>query len=76
LKDTESNGRLGRRLNLMSYAGLGIELAGILAVLVGIGWWLDEKFATSPWLTLSGATFGILGCLCKVWLLWRRMYSS
>ncbi len=36
----------------------GIELA--IAVIGGmlLGWWLDKKFDTEPWLTLAGIIFG------------------
>lgn len=38
---------------------LGIQLALILVVGVGIGWWVDDRFSTSPWGILGGAVFGI-----------------
>jgi len=41
------------------YSSLGISLA--LAVFIGlfIGFYLDKKFGTLPWLTLIGLGFGI-----------------
>ncbi len=60
----------------LALVGTGVELAGILTVLVLLGWWLDQRWATSPWLILTGAVVGIVGCIYKVWLLWRRMFED
>lgn len=45
----------------LSYAQIGLELAG--AVLLGFfgGYWLDRRLGTLPWLTLAGAAAGIAG---------------
>ncbi|MAX24464.1 MAG: hypothetical protein CMJ19_08165 [Phycisphaeraceae bacterium] len=60
----------------MKHATLGVELAGILIVLMALGWWGDQKFQTSPWLMLFGALFGVVGCGCKLWLIWRNQYAD
>ncbi len=38
---------------------VGWELASFVLVGVGIGYWIDKKFLTSPWGTLVGTFFGI-----------------
>ncbi|MDX1642586.1 MAG: AtpZ/AtpI family protein [Balneolaceae bacterium] len=42
------------------YAGLGFEIAASFAVPILVGYWLDQKFQTFPWLLLSGIFLGII----------------
>lgn len=42
------------------YLGLGIQIAATMVLPMFAGIWLDNRFDTSPWLTLAGALFGIL----------------
>ena len=51
----------------LALGGAGVELAGTLAVLALVGWWLDGKFGTEPWLLLAGAFVGIVGGLAKLY---------
>ncbi len=60
----------------MKHATLGVELAGILIVMMALGWWADQKFQTTPWLMLAGALFGMFGLGCKLWLIWRDQYAD
>lgn len=39
---------------------VGWELASFTLVGVGLGYWLDKRFQSSPWGTLVGALFGIV----------------
>ncbi|MCL2701125.1 MAG: AtpZ/AtpI family protein [Phycisphaerae bacterium] len=43
---------------MMRYATAGIELAIIFALWVLLGWWLDNRWGTSPALILTGAVVG------------------
>ena len=45
----------------MRYAGLGLELAGAVAGLTLLGYWLDGRWGTAPWLMLAGLAIGLLG---------------
>ena len=45
------------------YAGLGLQFAGSIGVFALLGWWLDEKLGTSPWLLLLGVFTGFGGGL-------------
>lgn len=47
-------------------ASSGAEFAGILLVLVALGWWLDEQFGTKPWLLLGLAIVGSVGGLVRL----------
>lgn len=39
---------------------VGWELASFTLLGVGLGYWLDKRFKSSPWGTLVGALFGIV----------------
>ena len=41
------------------YLSLGIQLAATIVLMVFLGIWLDEKFSTSPYLTLVFSFLGI-----------------
>ena len=43
------------------YAGLGFTFAGTFLVLGAVGWWLDGKLGTAPWLMLIGIALGACG---------------
>ena len=40
------------------YAGLGLQLAGSIGIFGLIGWWLDGKLGTSPWILILGVFTG------------------
>ena len=42
-------------------AALGITYGATVLVFVGIGWWLDDHFGTSPWLLIVGMLLGSVG---------------
>lgn len=44
----------------LRYLSLGVEIAGTLAIPIGIGFWIDSFWDTSPWFLLSGAIIGVL----------------
>jgi len=50
----------------MRYATVGIEFIGIFLIFLGLGIWLDGRWGTSPWLTLSGMVAGFAGSLCRM----------
>lgn len=51
-------------------AAVGFEFAGIVIVMVALGWWLDRYFGSSPWwlvgLTLAGMAGGVYRMIRKV----------
>ena len=49
-----------------SLAGVGFEFIAAVLFCGGVGWFLDRKFASSPWLTISGAG---LGFAVGLWLM-------
>ena len=42
------------------YLGLGAEIAVALSAPIFLGYWLDLRWETSPWLLLGGILLGIL----------------
>lgn len=47
--------------DLGRYAGLGVQFAASMALMGALGWWLDGKFGTSPWLLITGVFAGAVG---------------
>lgn len=43
----------------LAYAGLGMEMISPVLVLGGLGYWLDGRWDTRPWLAVVGATLGM-----------------
>lgn len=60
-----ANGGNGPRRSTMEqlapYMGLGIQLAVAMCVFGAIGWWLDRRFGTAPWLLVAGTLLGAVG---------------
>lgn len=48
------------------YMGLGIQLAAAMVVFGGIGWWLDERWGTTPWLLVAGVLLGAVGGMISI----------
>ena len=47
--------------NLYALAGTGVEFAAAVIGMTLLGWWLDGKWGTEPWLLILGATIGFFG---------------
>jgi len=52
---------------------LGIQMVVITAIGAAIGWWLDNKFGTGPWLL---ATFFIFGSVAGFVAVYRGMQDG
>jgi F0F1-type ATP synthase assembly protein I len=50
----------------MRYTGIGLQFVIALLLPVGLGYWLDSKLGTSPWLLVAGAVLGAIGAM--VWV--------
>src|SRR5207245_108619 len=40
------------------HAGLGLQFAASLSLFGAIGWWLDRRLSTAPWLLIVGLFLG------------------
>ena len=49
------------------WAGFGIEFGGVVAVFCAIGYWLDQKWNTSPWFLLTGFFLAFIGMFYNIW---------
>ena len=45
------------------YSGVGLELAGAMAGLAFIGYWIDRRYGSQPWGILGGVVIGLVGGL-------------
>ena len=45
-------------VDLGRYAGLGLQFAASLALFGAIGWWIDRRLSTGPWLFILGLLGG------------------
>lgn len=67
--------RQGAKPQPLAMLGTGFEFAAVVVVLAGIGWWLDGKWGTGPWLMLTGLAVGTIGGLYKVWRVGKRYFE-
>ena len=47
-------------------AGVGVQFAATIGVFALLGWWLDRKLGTSPWLLVVGVFLGFAGGLISM----------
>ena len=50
----------GQERSPWAYLGLGFELAAPPLIGVFVGYYLDRRLATTPWLLIAGALLGIV----------------
>jgi F0F1-type ATP synthase assembly protein I len=57
----------------ISYSSLGIEF--VVATLIGtlIGYWLDKRFHTQPWLLVIGTFLGAAAGMLNAWNLYQKL---
>jgi ATP synthase protein I len=56
----------------MALASGGIILAGSVGVGAGIGWWLDQRWGTDPWLAVVGVLLGSAAGFTELWRMVQR----
>jgi ATP synthase protein I len=59
--------------SLISYSSLGLEMGLSVAIGIGIGYFLDAYFKTSPYLTIIFMFFGIAAAFKTIYLLLRKI---
>jgi ATP synthase protein I len=57
----------------MTYGTLGLEMGISLVIGLGIGYYLDRYFGTSPVLLIIFMIFGIVAGMKRLYTLWKRM---
>lgn len=53
--------RRGAAADFGRYAGLGLQYGLTVALLAGLGWWLDTRWGSRPWCLVVGAVLGSVG---------------
>jgi len=51
---------------LAPYMGMGLQLAAAMTAFGALGWWLDSRLGTEPWLLLVGVVLGATGGMISV----------
>jgi ATP synthase protein I len=59
--------------SLLSYSSLGIEMGLCVAIGIGIGYYLDRYFSTSPYLTIIFMIFGIIAAMKTIYQLMKKL---
>jgi ATP synthase protein I len=59
--------------SLLSYSSLGLEMGLCVAIGIGIGYYLDKYFTTSPYLTIIFMFFGIIAAMKVIYTLMKKL---
>ena len=57
---------------LCYYSSLSFSIALAMVIGLGIGYWLDTRFNTSPWLTLIFLGLGVIAGFRNIYLAMKR----
>ena len=57
---------------LWYYSSLSFSIALAMVIGLGIGYWLDKKFDTSPWFTLIFLGLGVIAGFRNIYLAMKR----
>ena len=53
------------------FAGLGLQLGATFALFALLGWWLDKRLGTTPWLTI---VLVFVGAAAGFYSVYRRVF--
>ncbi|MGD9577309.1 MAG: AtpZ/AtpI family protein [Syntrophorhabdus sp.] len=59
--------------SLIGYSSLGLEMGLCVAIGIGIGYFLDRFFHTSPYLTIIFMIFGIIAAMKTIYQLLKKI---
>ncbi|MSS71281.1 MAG: AtpZ/AtpI family protein [Candidatus Latescibacteria bacterium] len=60
MSDEKRSSGLGRAYSQVGpYLSIGVEFTAAILLCLGVGWWIDGRFHTTPAFTLVGAFFGM-----------------
>lgn len=60
----------------LAMVGVGFEFTLVIAAFTAIGWWLDGKFGTDPWLMIVGLALGFVGETYKLWRVGQQYFDN
>ncbi len=61
---------------LLTYGTLGIEMGLSLVIGLGIGYYLDRYFGTSPILLILFMMFGLVAGMKRLYSLWKKVEKT
>jgi F0F1-type ATP synthase assembly protein I len=44
-----------------------VEAVLALLIAMGVGYWLDERYDTEPWLLMTGVVLGFAAMVMRIW---------
>jgi len=56
----------------IALAGSGVVLAASVGIGAGIGWYLDQRWGTDPWLAVVGLLLGSAAGFIELWRMVQR----
>jgi len=59
--------------SLISFSSLGLEMGLSVAIGIGMGYFLDSYFKTSPYLTILFMLFGIVAAFKTIYMLLKKV---
>ena len=59
--------------SLISFSSLGLEMGLSVAIGIGMGYFLDSYFKTSPYLTILFMLFGIVAAFKTIFMLLKKV---
>ncbi len=59
--------------SFLTYGSLGLEMGLSVAIGIGIGYYLDRFFKTSPILTLIFLMFGVAAGMKRLYQVWKKV---
>jgi F0F1-type ATP synthase assembly protein I len=62
----KKNSFLGITRDYAMYANIGLTLVVSILFWTGIGYWLDKKFHTSPYLLITGIVFSLISVFYEI----------
>lgn len=71
-----ARGSKSSRPSPLLFLSAGIEFTAVTAALALIGWWLDGKAGTDPWLMIVGMAMGLIGGTYKLWKAGKRFFNN
>ena len=57
-RDAREGGGISTAAELGRYAGLGLTFAATVLLFGALGWWLDRRLATGPWILVTALFLG------------------